>query len=180
MPPNCARDCPFAADWLPGEIAVAKMRVGPRKPFAERHKLTLSSISWLHRTGANFIAPPVSTAHALAAPARAPPHRSVERSNACPRERHIGHAARRRGCLAFLVRLEALHPVPKTQAPAEQDRDHDDVQESGIGLRVSGIPCHGWGSKDFDHVSSFAGPRAARSRSRVTSKATAPRQAGTP
>jgi hypothetical protein len=38
-------------------IAVAKKRVRPRKPFSHLHKLTLSSIPWLRRTGANFIVP---------------------------------------------------------------------------------------------------------------------------
>ena len=54
------------------EIAVARKRVRPRKPFAELHKLTLSSIPLLRRTGANFTVPLISAARALAAPACAP------------------------------------------------------------------------------------------------------------
>jgi hypothetical protein len=44
----------------------AKEHVRPRKPLAELHKLTLSSIRCLRRTGANFIVPLISAAHALA------------------------------------------------------------------------------------------------------------------
>jgi hypothetical protein len=44
------------------EIAVAKRRVRLLKPFAELQKLTLSSIPWLRRTGADFIVPLISAA----------------------------------------------------------------------------------------------------------------------
>ena len=73
MPYQLRKDCPFGANWLSGRDCGGEKRVRPRKPFVELHKLTLSSIPWLRRTGANFIVPLISAAHAVAAPAYAPP-----------------------------------------------------------------------------------------------------------
>ena len=39
----------------------------------------------------------------------------------------MGDPARRRGRFDLVVLLEALESVPKAHAPAEQDRDHNDV-----------------------------------------------------
>jgi hypothetical protein len=40
----------------------------------------------------------------------------------------VGDAAGRGGGLDLVVLLEALQSVPEADAPAEQDRDHRDVQ----------------------------------------------------
>jgi hypothetical protein len=82
--------------------------------FAELHKLTLSST-------------PGEPERALSKPEdrsesgnRRAPWREfiVERSSRFPGERQMGHSARRRGSVDFVVLLEALQPVPKTHAPA--------------------------------------------------------------